>query len=109
MNTITKVLLTVPSVITIIYMVTFWDSAFLFWISQNLIDSYTFDKIVSVLNIVQLTIILIQIWSYKSTNNKLKTKWTLLILFFNFLVNLIYIWVIDAKFNKENMSKNTSR
>lgn len=98
----TKILLSIPSVITFAFVLTSW---FPFLITD--IQKYTFSVvIVKALLLFQVLYLSIRIWRFKNVEKPKKTKWILLIIFFSAVSSLIYIWRKDAEFLENNTLSN---
>ena len=98
MNIFTKLILSIPSVIGIIYMFSYWSMGFFRWITNNIV-SYEYQiPIVNGLILLQIGYLIFQLWGYKRVAKSIKTNWTILLVIFNPLSSLIYIWKKNEKF-----------
>ncbi|PWL40342.1 hypothetical protein DKG77_05855 [Flagellimonas aquimarina] len=106
MNVFFKTLLSIPSIVGIAYMISFWSIDFLKWISNNLVDFQYQAPIVNGLTLLQIGILIYRLWTYKNLPKEKKTNWTIFLVVFNVIASLIFIWKKDYVFEK--MDKSTS-
>ena len=62
--------------------------------------------IINGLILLQIAFLIYRLWKYKNVAKEKKNTWTALLLIFNFISSLIYIWKKDEEFNELN-NKNT--
>lgn len=105
MTKLTKIFLTIPSIIGIVYMFTFWSIDFFKWITNNVVGFEFQAPIVNGLILLQIGYLIYRLWNYKNVEKKTKTEWTWLLVIFNFISSLFFIWKKDDELNK--MKKNT--
>ena len=102
MKSLTKILLSIPSIIGLVYMWTFIDPKSIAWFSNHVV-SYEFQgPILNFLILIQLGYLIYRLWGYKNINKEKKTEWTFLLIVFNFITCLIYIWKKDDHFELMN-------
>ena len=102
MKSLTKILLSIPSIIGLVYIWTFINPKSIVWFSKNIV-SYEFQSpIVNSLVLFQLGYLIFRLWSYKNIEKELKSEWTFLLIFFNVVTCLIYIWKKDDQFELMN-------
>lgn len=102
MNNLTKFLLTIPSIVAILYLLTFFSVDFFQWVTQHLISYKYLDRFVNVIMMIQLVYLIYRIWQYKNINKDNKALWTVLILMFNFIACLLYIWKKDDELRRKD-------
>jgi len=105
MTKLTKILLTIPSIVGIIYLLTFWSINFLEWITNNVVSFEYQAPIVNGLILIQIGYLIYKLWNYKNIDKDKKTMWTVLLVIFNCIASLIFIWKKDKEF--EQIDKNT--
>ena len=105
MTKLTKILLTIPSFIGIVYMITFLSIDFFKWITNNLVGFEYQAPIVNGLILTQSGYLIYRLWNYKNVEKKVKTEWTWLLILGNFISSLFFIWKKDVELEKLN--KNT--
>lgn len=104
MNKLTKILLSIPSIVGIIYMLTFLSVDFFKWITNNVIGFEYQGPIVNGIILIQIGYLIYRLWNYKNVEKKIKTEWTWLLIIFNFISSLIFIWKKDSELNRMNKS-----
>ncbi len=102
MTKLTKILLTIPSIIGIVYMLTFLSVDFFKWITNNIIGFEYQGIIVNGIILMQIGYLIYRLWNYKNVERKIKMEWTWLLIIFNFLSSLIFIWKKDTEFKNLN-------
>ena len=105
MTKLTKIILTIPSIISIVYLITFWSIDFFKWITNNVIGIEFQDPIVNGLIIIQSGYLIYRVWNFKNIDKDKKIMWTVLLVVYNYVSSLIYIWKKDSEFEK--MNENT--
>lgn len=105
MTKLTKIILTIPSIIGIVYMVTFLSNDFFKWITNNIVGFEYQGPIVNGLILIQIAYLIYRLWNYKNVEKKIKTEWTCFLVIFNFISSLFFIWKKDSALNE--MNKNT--
>lgn len=107
MTKLTKIILTIPSLFGIVYILTFISTDFLKWITNNIIGFEYQALIVNGLILMQIGYLIYRLWDYKSVEKKVKTEWTWLLIIFNFISSLVFIWKKDVELEKNNTVHNT--
>jgi hypothetical protein len=97
-----KILMSIPSFFGIAYMFTFLSIDFFKWITNNVVGFEYQIPIVNGLILIQIGYLIYRLWNYKKVDKKTKTEWTWLLLIFNFISSLLFIWKKDAELNKMN-------
>ncbi len=92
MTKLTKILLTVPSVIGIFYMITFLSVDFFKWITNNVVGFEYQTPIMYGLFLMQSGYLINRLWNYKNVEKKVKTEWTWLLILGNFISSFYFIW-----------------
>lgn len=105
MKSIIKVLLSIPSIIGLAYLWTFIDPKSIALFSNNLVSYEYQSPIVNSLILIQLVFLLYRLWSYKNLEKEKKSAWTFLLIAFNVVTSLIYIWQKDDQFESMNQKK----
>ena len=104
MTKLIKILLSIPSIVGIVYQITFWSIDFFKWITNNLIGFEYQAPIVNGLILIQIAYLIYRLWSFKNIDKDKKTMWTVLLVIFNCVASLIFIWKKDNEF--EQLNKN---
>ena len=94
--------MTIPSIIGIVYMLTFLSVDFFKWITNNIIGFEYQGIIVNGIILMQIGYLIYRLWNYKNVERKIKMEWTWLLIIFNFLSSLIFIWKKDTEFKNLN-------
>ena len=102
MKSPTKILLSIPSIIGLAYMWTFIDPKSIAWISNNIVPFEFQSPIITSLILIQLGYLIYRLWSYKNIVREKKSEWTFLLIIFNVITCLIYIWQKDDQFESKN-------
>ena len=105
MTKLIKILLSIPSIVGIVYLITFWSIDFFKWITNNVIGFEYQAPIVNGLILIQITYLIYRLWNFKNIDKHKKTMWTVLLVIFNCVASLIFIWKKDNEF--EQLNKNT--
>ena len=85
-------------------MITFWDIDFFKWITNNIVEFKYQVPLVNGLILVQIGYLIYRIWNYKHVRKDIKSRWTVLLVFFNFISSLFFIWKKDDEL--QNMNTN---
>lgn len=97
-----KLLLSIPSVLGILYLITLWFPTKFGWLYPTM-TLYNIQMIVlSVLVILQLIILIRKLWSFKNIEKSTKTNWTLLLIFFAQISAWVFIWKKIDEFEGKN-------
>jgi hypothetical protein len=83
MTKATKILLTIPSVLGLSYMLTFWFPTEFHWLVPTMKAYYIQIGTLQALTILQLIILIRKLWSFKNLEKSKKTNWTWLLIIFN--------------------------
>lgn len=102
MNNSVKILLSIPSIVGAIYMITFWNVDFFKWITNNIVEFNYQAPIVNGLILIQIGYLIYRLWNYKNVETDIKTKWTVFLVFFNLVSSLIFIWKKDYEIQQLN-------
>jgi formate-dependent nitrite reductase membrane component NrfD len=109
MKRTTKILLTIPSILGLSYMLTFIYPVEFHWLVPSMQAYYIQIGIINGLTIIQLIILIKKLWSFKYIEKSRKSDWTWILIIFNQVASLIFIWKqVDefAKLNKSTVSNN---
>ena len=106
MNKLTKIILTIPALIGLIYMITFWSIDFFRWITNNIVPFEYQNLVVSIIFYPALIFLIYSLWSYKKVDKENKWKWTFILIFFGIIAMPIYVWKTDDDLREKN-KKNT--
>ncbi len=102
-----KILLSIPPVIGLLYMLTFIFPTKFNWLIPDMLTYYILTISISLSIQFIIAILIWKIWNYKNVEKSEKWNWTLLLLFFNSITILIYVWKIDDQNINENTVPNT--
>jgi len=106
MTKLTKIIFTIPSLFGIVYVLTFISTDFLKWITNNIVGFEYQALIVNGLILMQIGYLIYRLWNYKNIDKKIKTEWTWLLIIFNFISSLVFIWKKDTELEKNNTVHN---
>ena len=101
LNRITKIVLSIPSIIGFIFLISLFVPELKNWIEKYL-EREIQGIIVLTLVIIQATILIFRIWSFKNVDRNKKGENTYYLIGFNFIAALSYIWNTDDYFIKLN-------
>jgi len=101
-NKFLKIFLSIPSILGLLYMITFIYPKTIAWLHNNIIEYDYQAPIIRILLIIQIIYLIYKLWSYKNIEKSDKTTWTLFLVFFNIIASLVYIWKKDGEFQRMN-------
>jgi len=104
MNYFVKILLSIPSIVGTIYMITFWNIDVFKWITNNIVEFSYQTPIVNGLVLIQIGYLIYRLWNYKNVAKNIKTKWTVFLVLFNFVSSLFFIWKKDNELQQLNVN-----
>lgn len=105
MNKTNKILLTIPSVLGLSYILTFLFPTELQWLVTSMKVYYIQIGILQGLTILQIAILIRKVWSFKNLERSRKSNWTWILILFNQIFCLIFIWKTVDEF--EALNNNT--
>jgi hypothetical protein len=97
LNNLTKILLTIPSVLSFLYMFTFWFPTKFVWLIPSIKVYYIQMLALQILTVGQLIFLIVRLWSFKNIKKSVKSNWTWYLILFNFITCPIYIWKNDSE------------
>ena len=97
MNKLTKILLTIPSILSFLYMFTFWFPTKFVWLIPSMKAYYIQMFTLQILTVGQLIFLIARLRSFKNIEKSVKTNWTWYLILFNFITCPIYIWKKDSE------------
>tara|TARA_R110002124_G_scaffold186179_2_gene353713 strand:- start:160 stop:507 length:348 start_codon:yes stop_codon:yes gene_type:complete len=109
MTKATKILLTIPSVLALSYMLTFWFPTEFHWLVPSMKAYYIQVGTLQALTILQLVILIRKLWSFINLEKSKKTNWTWLLILFNSITSLIFIWKRVDEFEEINNKKTPNK
>ena len=98
----TKILLSLPSVIGILYMFIFIYPTRFEWLIPDLMTYNTAVITINVLILISMLVLLRRIWKFENITTTKKSNWTWWIILFNVVAMHIYIWKMDDQFSEGN-------
>ena len=101
-----KILLTIPSILGLSYMLTFWFPTEFHWLVPSMKVYYIQVGTLQALTILQLVILIRKLWSFKNLEKSKKMDWTWLLIIFNLITSLIFIWKRVDEFEELNIKKS---
>jgi len=110
MTKLNKIILSIPSILTLSYILTFWFPTKFIWLVPNMKVYYIQLTILQILTIIQFAILIRKLWKLKNIEKSKKREWTLFLIFFNSFASLIFIWFrIDKlkELNENNLTNKT--
>lgn len=105
MEKTTKIFLSIPPIIGILYMLTYMYPTEFNWLIPDMTVYYGLTTIINLSILTTVIILIRRLWNFKNTDSSKKSTWTWLMILFNAVTALIYIWKIDDQMTREN--KNT--
>ena len=108
MNIIYKILLSIPSFLTLSYMFIFHFFVDLYNLIAPNMSAYSLQNfILLALTIVQLIILIMKLWSLKTVPKSIKQDWTGILIFFSSISAFIFIWFnLDRLIRLEESNTN---
>jgi len=103
-----KILLTIPSILGLSYMLTIWFPTEFHWLVPSMKAYYIQVGTLQALTILQLVILIRKLWSFKNLEKSKKSDWTWLLILFNSITSLIFIWKRVDEFEELN-NKNKAQ
>ena len=100
MNKLSKILWSIPSIIGIVYIFSFFSVDLFKWITNHVATFEYQAPIVNGLILIQMIYLIYRLWSYKHVDKSKKTVWTVLLIIFNCIAALIFIWKKDTEFQQ---------
>lgn len=105
MNKTTKILLTIPPLLGLCYMLTLWFPVKFHWLTPSMKAYYIQIAILQSLTIIQLIVLIRKLWSFKNLEKSKKSFWTWILILFNSIASLIFIWKRVDAFEELNSKK----
>ncbi len=105
MNKALKTILTIPAILSLIYMTTYIFPTSFPWIIQNE-NIYYFPEIINSVSAIISIILVWRLWKFKNILNDTKWLWTFFLLMFNSLAIVIYLWFFEEKYETTNKKIN---
>lgn len=99
-----KILLSIPSIISIVYFFTYILFPKNYSLSMN--DYYLITISINILIIIQIIIIMKIISSYKNIESEKKWIWLIILIVFQAIGSLFFIWNRNEKLKLENENKH---
>ncbi|MDX1446968.1 hypothetical protein [Lishizhenia sp.] len=104
-----KILLTIPSILGLSYMPTVWIPKEFHWLVPSMKAYYIQVGTLQALTILQLVILIRKLWSFKNLEKSKKSDWTWLLILFNSITSLIFIWKRVDEFEELNNKKEPNK
>ncbi|NND50897.1 MAG: hypothetical protein HKN54_00740 [Flavobacteriaceae bacterium] len=98
MNKITKIVLSIPPVILLFFIISFWFPAELDWLTPK---SETYQiKLFTIIgsNLMTMVYLIFRILSFKFVLRSIRTEWIWIVIVIYLPASLYYIWFKDAEF-----------
>lgn len=105
MHVIKKIGLSIPTIIGIGFMVINLFPSEFAWLTPSMEVYYIQFFMIWALSILQLSILILQLWSFKNLEKSQKWNWTFLLIVYAFVTTLIFIWKRHDELEKENKKK----
>ena len=81
-----------PSLVGLVYMWTYIFPKSIAWVSNNIVAYEFQNPIVTGFILIQLGYLIHKLWSFKNLQKERKINWTILLVVFNVITSLIFIW-----------------
>lgn len=109
MKTQNKILLTIPSVLSLLFLLAMWFPKKIPLLTPTT-TIYQIEVLsILVLMLVQLIILLYKLWSFKNISKSEKSEWTWYLILFNTIAALFLIWSKIDKMKIANMSEENEQ
>jgi len=102
-----KILLSIPSIIGLLFMLVFIFPTKFGWLLPDMKNYYIWVTSINVTVIATAIVLIKRIWTLKKTERSTKCIWTFNMVFFHALAILIYVWKFDRQMVRKN--KNLSQ
>ena len=100
MTKLSKILLSIPPVLGLFFVITFSFPQEFRWLTPTM-DVYCAQIIIlQSLTIIQLIILIKKVWSFDNIDKSKKKNWTWILILFNSIASLIFIWKKIDEFEK---------
>ena len=100
MTKLNKILLSIPSVLGLLYVMTLFFSEEFLWLTPSMNAYYVQLLFLQSLTIIQLIILIKKLWSFDNIDKSKKQGWTWILILFNSISSLIFIWKKVDEFEK---------
>lgn len=97
-----KILLSLPSVLSMLYTITIWFPTKFEWLYPTMNAYYIINGVIYSLVIIQIIVLIRKLRSFKNVEKSVKTNWTISLIVFHFIAALIFIWWKVNEFEQEN-------
>lgn len=102
-----KILLSIPSVIVLFYTITFFFPVEFQWVFTSM-ESYYIQTVTSkILTIIQVIFLVRKVWSYRNIEKQKKKEWTWILILFNSISCLVFLWYKIDEF--ETLDKSSKK
>ncbi len=95
-----KILLSLPSIIGLVFLITILIPGLKNWVNQNVTATSKIGIYIIGLGIIQFVLLTIRVWSFKNISRNKKGEETFYLFSFNYFAALNYIWKTDREFVK---------
>ena len=96
-----KLLLSIPSIIGLLFMIVLFFPKETLWLVPNIRVYNTFVISILILSIIQLIYLIRKLWS-KNLKKSIKTNWTWLLIIYTSITSLVFIWKKIDEFENSN-------
>lgn len=79
------------------------------WLLPDMNAYFIWTLIINAAILISMIILIIRLWNFNFVERSKKTTWTWLMLFFNIITILIYIWGIDDKLLENDNKKHLTQ
>ena len=97
-----KIVLTIPSVLSLAFMFVFIFPSELKWFTPSMNVFYAEVAVVQLVTLTQVIFLLHQLWSFKKIERKIKVAWTWFLFLFTAISALVLIWSRFDTFDELN-------
>lgn len=109
MNISHKILLSIPSIIGLLFMLVFIFPTKFGWLLPNMKSYYIWVISINITVITAAVVLIKRIWTLKKIEKSTKWIWTFNMMFFHALAILIYVWKIDSQIVIKNKRLSQSK
>jgi hypothetical protein len=102
MERTTKIVLSIPSILVFSYILISWFPKEFDWLTPSMKAYYTLNGILEAFSIIQMILLIRKLWSFKNIEKSKKSEWTWLLILFNPITSLIFIWKRVDEFEELN-------
>lgn len=111
MNKSQKILLSIPSIIGLLFMFVYIFPTKFSWLLHGMNSYYIWVGSINTAIFTTVIILIRRLWTFKKVDKSTRWIWTLNMMFFHALAILVYVWKVDKQMITKNqkLSQRTMR